>query len=68
MIASRAYFQQVLPLMERKLAIFQLTPKAAFGGSWMSKRLLSRNAAAQKAKSTVANFPSDSGDLWKIKM
>jgi hypothetical protein len=54
--------------MERKLAIFHLTPEAAPEGSRMSKRLLTYAAAAQRAKSAVANFPSDSADLWKIKM
>jgi len=46
MIASRAYFQQVLPLMERKLAIFQLTPEAAVEGLRMVRRSLSHDAAA----------------------
>ena len=49
--------------MERKLAIFQLTPEAAPEGSRMSKRLLTRDATTQRVKSAVANFPSDSGDL-----
>ena len=67
-VIANFHRQRVLPLMERRLAIFQLTPEAAPEGSQMSRRLLSRDTATQRAKSTVANFPSVSGDLWKIKM
>ena len=54
--------------MERRLAIYQLTSKAVPEGSRMSRRLLSRDAATQRAKSAVAHFPSDPEDHWKIKM
>ena len=54
--------------MERRLAIFELTPEAAAEGSRMMSVLLSLDAAAQRAKSAVAHFPSDPEDLWKIKM
>ena len=54
--------------MERKLAIFQLTPEVVPEGSQVSRRLLSRDAAAQRVKSTVAHFPSDVTQLWSIKM
>ena len=67
-VIANFHRQRVLPLMERSLAIFQLTPEAAPEGSRMSRRLLSRDAATQRAKSAVAHFPSDSEDLWKIKM
>ncbi|XP_039787065.1 skin secretory protein xP2-like [Panicum virgatum] len=54
--------------MERRLAIFELTPKAAAEGSRMSSVLLSLKADAQRAKSAVAHFPSDPEDPWKMKM
>ena len=34
----------------------------------MVMRALSRDAAAQRAKSAVANFPSDPEDLWRNKL
>ena len=60
--------QRVIPLMERRLAIFELTSEAAAEGSRMSSVLLSLDAAAHRAKSAVAHFPSDPEDLWKIKI
>ena len=54
--------------MERGLPIFELTLEAPAEGSRMSNELLSHDAAAQRARSTVAQFPSNSEDLWKIKM
>ena len=60
--------QRVIPLMERRLGIFELTPEAAAEGSRMSSELLSLEAATQRAKSVLAHFPSDPEDLWKIKM
>jgi len=64
-IIANFHQQRVIPLMERRLTIFELTPKAVAEGSRMSSVLLSLEAAAQRAKSAVAHFPSD---LWKIKM
>ena len=60
--------QRVLPLMERRLAIFELTPEATVEGSRMARRSFSRDIAAQRAKRTVAAFPSNPADLWVIKM
>jgi hypothetical protein len=54
--------------MERRLPIFELTPEAMAEGLRMSSMLLPLDAAAQRAKSTVARFPSDPEDLWRIKM
>ena len=67
-VIANFHQQRVLPLMERKLAIYQLMPKAAPEGSRMSKKLLSLDAAAQRAKSAVAHYPSDASELWVIKM
>ena len=54
--------------MERRLPIFELTPEAAAEGSRTSNELLSHDAAAQRARSAVAHFPSNPEDLWKVKM
>jgi hypothetical protein len=49
--------------MERKLAIYQLTPQAVSEGLRMSEVLLPQNVAAQRAKSAVVHFPSDTAEL-----
>ena len=67
-VIANFHRQRVIPLMERRLAIFEMTPEAATEGSRISSGLLPLDAAAQRAKSAVAHFPSDSEDLWKIKM
>ena len=54
--------------MERRLPIYQLTPQAASEGSRMIEELLFHDVAAQRAKRTVAAFPSNPADLWAIKM
>ena len=60
--------QRVILLVERRLPIFELTPEAAVEGSRMSNELLSHDAAARRARSAVAQFPSSPEDLWKIMM
>ena len=55
--------QRVTPLMERRLAIFELTLEATAEGSRMSSVLLSPDATALRAKSAVSHFPSDPEDL-----
>ena len=67
-VIANFHRQRVIPLMERRLAIFELTPEAAAEGSRMSSVLLSLEAATQRAKRVVAHFPSDPEDLWKIKI
>ena len=54
--------------MERRLAIFQLTPEAASEGSRMSGELLFYDIAAQRAKIAVVHFPSNTEELCAIKM
>jgi hypothetical protein len=67
-VIANFHRQRVIPLMERRFAIFELTPEAAAKGSRMSSVLLSLDATVQRAKRAVAYFPSDPEDLWKIKM
>ena len=54
------HWQRVIPLMERVLPIFKLTPRARASGSRTSVELLPRDIAARRARSAV--------DLWRIKM
>ena len=54
--------------MERALLIYQLTPGSQVEGSRTSNKLLSRTAAARRARYAVAEFPQNSEDLWRIKM
>ena len=67
-VIANFHRQRVIPLMERKLPIFELAPEAVAEGSRMSSALLPLDVATQRAKSAVARFPSDPEDLWRIKM
>ena len=49
--------------MESRLPIFELTPEAAAEGSRTSNELLSHDATARRARSAVAQFPSNPEDL-----
>ena len=60
--------QRVIPLVERALPIFELTPGSLVEGSRTSNKLLPRTTAAQRAKYAVAEFPQNPEDLWRIKM
>src|SRR4029079_18851552 len=67
-VIANFHRQRVIPLVERALPIFQLTPGSQAEGSRTSFKLLSRTTAAQRAKYAVAEFPHDPEDLWRIKM
>ena len=67
-VIANFHRQRVIPLMERKLLIFELTLEALYEGSRMSNVLLPHNVVARRAKSVVAEFPDNPDDLWKIKM
>ena len=60
--------QRVIPLTERSLPIFDLTPEAPISGSRTSLVLLPHDVAARRARNAVAEFPDNPEDLWKIKM
>ena len=62
-IIANFHRQRVIPLMERRLPIFELTPEAQTEGSRTSNELLSHDAAARRARSAVAQFPSNPEDL-----
>ena len=60
--------QRVIPLTERSLPIFGLTPGVPASGSMTSMVLLPRGIAARRARNAVAEFPDNANDLWEIKM
>ena len=60
--------QRVIPLIERSLPIYKVTPGSQAEGSRTSFKLLSRTTAARRAKCAVAKFLHDLEDLWRIKM
>ena len=67
-VIANFHRQRVIPLVERSLPIFELTSEALAEGSRTSDVLLPQDVAARRARSAVAEFPSNSEDLWKIKM
>ena len=62
-VIANFHRQRVIPLVERRLPIFELISKAMAEGSRTSNELLSCDAAARRARSAVAHFPSNSEDL-----
>ena len=67
-VIANFHRQRVIPLVERKLPIFELTSEAPAEGSRTSNVLLPHDVAAWRARSAVAEFPSGPEDHWKIKM
>ena len=67
-VIANFHRQRVIPLMERVLPIFKLTPGARASGSRTSMVLLPRGIAARRARNAVAEFSNDATDLWEIKM
>ena len=67
-VIANFHRQRVIPLMERALSIYELTPGTQASGSRTAVELLSRTTAARRAKYVVADFPKDPEDLWRIKM
>ena len=67
-VIANFHWQRVIPLMERALPIFKLTPGSQAEGSRMVFELLSRTTAARRARYAVAEFPHDPEDFWRIKM
>ena len=67
-VIANFHRQRVIPLTERNLPIFDLTPEAPYVGSRTSNVLFPHDIAARRAKSAVAEFPDNPDDLWEIKM
>ena len=67
-VIANFHRQRVIPLTERNLPIFDLTPEAPYAGLRASNVLLPHDVAAQRAKCAVAELPNNPDDLWEIKM
>ena len=67
-VIANFHRQRVIPLTERSLPIFDLTPEARASGSRTSPVLLPRDVSSRRARNAVAEFPDNPEDLWKIKM
>ena len=67
-VIANFHRQRVIPLTERSMLIFDLTPEASSAGLRTSYVLLPRDVAAQRAKNAVAEFLDNPNDLWEIKM
>ena len=62
-VIANFHRQRVIPLMERSLPIFGLTPEAMSAGLRTSYVLRPRDITARRAKNTVAEFPDKPNDL-----
>ena len=67
-VIANFHRQRVIPLTERSLPIFGLTPGVSASGSRTSMVLLPRGIAARRARNAVAEFLDDANNLWEIKM
>ena len=67
-VITNFHLQRVIPLAERSLPVFDLTPEARASGLRMLLVLLPHDVAAWRARNAVAEFPDNPDDLWKIKM
>ena len=67
-VIANFHRQRVIPLVERALPIFKLTPGSQTEGSRTSFKLLSHTTTDRRAKYAVAEFPQNPEDLWRIKM
>ena len=67
-VIANFHRQRVIPLTERILPIFDLTPEAPAESSRTSDVPLPHSLAARRAKNVVAEFPDNPNDLWEIKM
>ena len=67
-VIANFHRQRVIPLSERSLPIFDLTPEAPASVSRTSLVLLPCDVATRRAKNAVGEFPDNPNDLWEIKM
>ena len=67
-VIANFHQQRVIPLMERSLPIFGLTPGVPASASRTSMVLLPRCINARRARNAAEEFPNDAADLWEIKM
>ena len=61
-VSANFHRRRVLPLMERKLPLFQMTGDTPFEGTRMVEEFLSDGLSAQRAGRAVYQPPSDLAD------
>ena len=67
-VITNFHRRRVLPLMERKLPLFQMTGDAPYDGTRMVEEFLSDSVSAQQAGRAVSQPPSDLADYWRVSM
>ena len=67
-VIAKFHRRRVLPLMERKLPLFQMTGDAPYEGTRMVEEFLSDRVSAQRAGRAVSQPPSDLADYWRVSM
>ena len=67
-VIAHFHRRRVLPLMERKLPLFQMMEDAPSEGTRAMEELLSREFAMQRAVRTVSQPVGGLGDLWRLPM
>jgi hypothetical protein len=66
MVAAAFHRQRVLPLMQRRLWIDEMTPEASLEGSRMSHESLPLNEVARRARWMVGSFKQE--DINRVPM
>ena len=67
-VIANFHRRRVLPLMERKLPLFQMTRDAPFEGTRMMEESLSDDVSAQRAARAVSQPPNNHADYWRVSM
>ena len=67
-VSANFHQRRVLPLMERKLPLFQMTVDAPFEGTKMMEEFLSDDVSAQRAARVVSQPPCNTVDYWRVSM
>jgi hypothetical protein len=67
-VIANFHRRRVLPLMERKLPLFQMMGDAPYEGTRMVEEFLSDGVSAQRAGRAVSQPPSDLADFWRVSM
>ena len=67
-VIANFHRRRVLPLMERKLPLFQMTENAPLEGTRMMEEFISDDVSAQRAGRVVSQPPNNLADYWRISM
>jgi hypothetical protein len=67
-VIANYHRRRVLPLMERKLPLFQMTGDAPFEGTRMMEEFLFDDVSAQRAARVVSQPLNNLADYWGVSM